>query len=77
MFKNLFEDKNYIDGLPKDLFREKLTVTMTESFILFDKEYYKQDNGVAMGSPLGHTFANIFFVCMKFFDLKNACLNLD
>ena len=33
---------------------------MTESFILFDNEYYKQHDGVAMGSPLGPTFANIF-----------------
>ena len=29
-----------------------LTVTITESFILFDNEYYKQHAGVAMGSPL-------------------------
>ena len=59
-FKKLFEDKNFIDGLSKDSFREMLTVTMTESFILFDNEYYEQHDGVAMGSPLGPTFANIF-----------------
>ena len=34
---------------------------MTESFILFDNEYYyKQHDREAMGSPLGPTFANIF-----------------
>ena len=27
---------------------------------LFDNEYYKQHNVVAIGSQLGHTFANIF-----------------
>ena len=37
-----------------------LPVTMTESFILFDNKYYKQHDGVTMGSPLGPTFANIF-----------------
>ena len=58
--QKLFEDKNFIDGLSKDSFREMLTVTMTESFILFDNEYYEQHDGVAMGSPLGPTFANIF-----------------
>ena len=58
--QKLFEDKNYIDCLSKDSFREMLTVTMTESFILFDKEYYKQHDGVATGSALGATFANIF-----------------
>ena len=40
-----------------------LTVTITESFILFDNEYYKQHAGVAMGSPLWPTFANVF-VCV-------------
>ena len=58
--QKLFEDKNFIDGLSKDSFREMLTVTMTESFILFDNEYYEQHDGVAIGSPLGPTFANIF-----------------
>ena len=58
--QKLFEDKNYINGLYKDTFCEMVTVTMTESFILFDNEHYRQHDGVAMGSPLGPTFANIF-----------------
>ena len=58
--QKLSEDKNYIDGLSKDAFREMLTITMTESFTLFDNEYYKQHDGVAIASPLGPTFANIF-----------------
>ena len=37
-----------------------ITVNMTESFISLDNEYYKQHDGVAMGSHLGPTFANIF-----------------
>ena len=40
------------------------TVTMTESFILFYNEYYKQHDGVAMGSQIGPTFANIF-LCVQ------------
>ena len=50
-----------------------LTVTMTGSFILFDSEYYRQRNGVAMVSRLGPTFTNIF-LCVG---LKKAHLNLD
>ena len=33
---------------------------MSESLLLFNNEYYKQIDGVAMGSPFGPTFANIF-----------------
>ena len=33
---------------------------MSESLVLFDREVYKQIDGVAMGSPLGPTLANIF-----------------
>ena len=33
--QKLYKDKNYMDGLSKDSFREMSTVTMTESFILF------------------------------------------
>ena len=40
------EDKNYIDVLSKDSFREMFTVTKTESFILRDNEYYRQHDGV-------------------------------
>ena len=47
--QKLFEDKTYIDGLSKDSFRETLTVTMNEPFVLFDNEYYKQHDGVANG----------------------------
>ena len=60
--ENLFQDRANVDNLPKDSFRELLTRTMSESLILFDQEFYKQQNGVAMGSPLGPTLAN-FFLC--------------
>ena len=33
---------------------------MSESLVLFDQEFYKQQDGVAMGSPLGPTRVNIF-----------------
>ena len=58
--ENLFKDRNHVDNLSKDSFRKLLTRTMSESLILFDQEFYKQHNGVAMGSPLGPTLANVF-----------------
>ena len=32
---------------------------MSESLILLDQKFYKQHDGVAMGSPLGSTLANV------------------
>ena len=72
--EKLFEDENYIDGLSKDSFREMLAVIMTESFILFDNEYYKQHDGVAKGSPLGSTFASIF-LCVHEIRWLEKCLS--
>ena len=43
----------------KEMF-EMLSLTLKESIILFDNKYYSQIDGVAMGSPLGLTLANIF-----------------
>ena len=56
----LFRDNPIIDGLSKAEFEQLLTIATTESFILFNGCYYKQKDGVAMGSPLGPTLANIF-----------------
>ena len=39
---------------------EMLSLTTKESIILFDSCFYSQIDGVAMGSPLGPTLANIF-----------------
>ena len=33
---------------------------MSESLILFSKEFYKQHGGVAIGSPIGPTLTNVF-----------------
>ena len=70
--QKLFEGKDYINGLSKDSFREMLTFTMTEPLILFDSEYYKQLDGVAMGSPLGPSFANIFLCVHKILWLEQC-----
>ena len=58
--ENLFQDRTHVDNLSKDSFRELLTRAMSESLILFDQQFYKQHDGVAMGSPLELTLANAF-----------------
>ena len=48
----LFRDQAIVDGLNKDEFKRLLTLATKESFILFNGSYYKQVDGMAMGSPL-------------------------
>ena len=49
-----------------------LLLTTKENVILFDEKYYSQIDGVAMGSPLGPTFANIFLCHHETTWLKNC-----
>ena len=55
-----FKDSDKVEGMGKDQLRTLLSLATKESLILFNGSYYKQIDGVAMGSPLGPTFANIF-----------------
>ena len=68
----LFTDKPNNDGFTKTDFHELLTITLSESLVLFNNEYCKQIDGVAIGSPLGPTFANIFLSCYKQIWLKSC-----
>jgi len=56
----VFRGKMIVNGLDRTEFKELLTLATRESLILFNGKYYKQIDGVAMGSPLGPTLANIF-----------------
>ena len=67
----LFNDKPNIDSFTITDFHELLTVTMSELLVLFDGEY-KQIDGVAMGSPLGTIFVNIFLSYHEQIWLKNC-----
>ena len=62
----------HVDKLSKDSFRELLTRTMSELLILSDQQFYNQHNGVAIGSPLGPTVANVFLCCHEKIWLQNS-----
>ena len=47
-------------GIERTEFKKLLSLATTESMFLFNDKYYKQIDGVAMGSPLGLTLANAF-----------------
>lgn len=49
-------DSDYIDGIPKSDFKH-LTLATTKSVFVSNGIYYKQIDGVAIGSPLGPTLA--------------------
>ena len=67
--ENLFQDRTH---LSKDSFRELLTRTMSESLILFDQQFYRQHDGVATGSSLGPTLANVFLCYHEKIWLQNC-----
>ena len=58
--ESLFENTDQIKGLTKEDLKELLTLATSESFFMFNGKFYKQIDGVAMGSPLGPTLANAF-----------------
>ena len=58
----VFQNKRKIKGMLKRHFKQLLTHTMKSSCFVFNNIYYTQIDGVAMGSPLGPTFANLFLV---------------
>ncbi|XP_057292667.1 uncharacterized protein LOC130621400 [Hydractinia symbiolongicarpus] len=65
-------ESNCIDGIPKKDLKHLHTLATTESIFVFNGVYYKQIDGVAMGSPLGPTLANIFMCHYENIWLKNC-----
>ena len=47
-------------GLSKNLFKQRLELSVCNSFFVFNNMLYKPKDGLGMGLPLSPTFANIF-----------------
>ena len=58
--KKLFGRKKIFKGFSRENFKKLLCLAIKDSFFLFNDTYYEQIDGVAMGSPLGPTLANVF-----------------
>ena len=58
--QNLYRNQAHVSNLNKSSFYKLLKITMFESFFIFDGKFYEQCDGVAMGSTLGPTLANVF-----------------
>ena len=61
----LFENNTKVNNLTKGSFQSLLELATLDSFFIFDGKYYKQKDGVAMGSLLGPTLANVFLCHFK------------
>ena len=52
-------------GFSKSDFNTLLKLAVSDNHFIFDDQIYKQTDGMAMGSPLGPTFANIFMSSLE------------
>ena len=63
----LYNNEDVIEGINKSEFKNLLSLATQESYFIFNDVLYKQKDGVAMGSPLGPTMANVF---LSFYEVK-------
>ena len=62
----LYKNVDVVEGI-KSEFQNLLSLSTQESYFMFNDILYKQKDGVAMGSPLGPTMANVF---LSFYEMK-------
>ena len=63
----LFHERDNVNGMNKNQFKSLLEIATNDILFYFNGKLYKQIDGVAMGSPLGPTLANIF---MSYYEEK-------
>ena len=56
----MYKDGNSFRNMPQRKFKSLLEATCMDTYFLFNDELYHQVDGVAMGSPISCTFANLF-----------------
>ena len=56
----IYSEQDVIEGINKEEFPNLLSLATKESYFIFNEVLYKQNDGVAMGSPLGLTLASAF-----------------
>ena len=58
--EKVFEKKRKVKGISKRDFKRLLEISTKGTVFFFNGQYYRQKDGVAMGSPLGPALANAF-----------------
>ena len=72
IINDLFLTTDKIHNIEREELKQLFTFAAYESFFIFDVEYYSQIDGVALGSPLGPTLANAFYVISRKSGFQNA-----
>ena len=67
---SLYSDNNSFLSLSITQFRKFLGLAVKNTLFHFNDKLYRQIDGVAMGSPLGPSFANIFFAFTRPYGFK-------
>ena len=62
----LHNNEDVIEVINKSEFKNLLSLATQESYFIFNHVLYKQQDGLAMGSPLGPTMANV----LLFYEIK-------
>ena len=62
---DLYKDVTLVHNLTRSQFRKLLIYCVQENHFCFEGQYFDQIDGVAMGSPLGPTLANIIVTFRK------------
>ena len=71
---SLYKNQELLSNISKNKFEKLLRAALRNSYSLFDGIIYQQVDGVAMGSPLGHSLTNPFLIHNEQIWL-NDCLN--
>ena len=66
------KDVKLFKGFTRNVFKHLLELVISESYFIFNNVTYLQKDGVAMDSPLGSFFANIFMSAHESSWLENA-----
>ncbi len=67
---------NKVKGIPIDVIRKLARIVITENVFIYEKKFYRQTVGGAMGSAFTLTLANIFmWKCEKEFVRRQLAAN--
>ena len=61
----LFENNSKVNNLTKESFRSLQEMANLDSFFICDGKYYKQKDGVAMGSPIASNSGQCVFMSFR------------